>query len=137
MVNTTSAQTYVAATYDFGILKAYANYINRKDTNNFNSSEFLKRTGQQIGVRSYITPTIEAWAQGGLGKTTAFGSSNPAANLTSWQVGSNYWLSKRTNLYALYGQSATSNSAVATTGTTAVMSSYNQNNYAVGVKHTF
>jgi predicted porin len=107
--NTKDNQFYAAATYDFGILKAYAQYLNRKVSSQLDSGYFLKRTGQQLGVKSYITPTIEAWAQAGMGKYTAFAVpgptvNNPAANLTSWQIGSNYWLSKRTNLYAIYGQ---------------------------------
>ena len=127
-------QYYVGATYDFGILKAYAQYISRKVTAQQDSGYYAKRTGQQIGVRSFITPTIEAWAQGGLGKTTAFGSSNPAANLTSWQVGSNYWLSKRTNLYAIYGQVGTSNVSIIANQNP---SSFNASNYAIGLRHTF
>ena len=132
--NVRDNQYYVGATYDFGILKAYAQYINRKVTAQQDTGFYAKRTGQQIGVRSYITPTIEAWAQGGLGKTTAFGSSNPSANLTSWQVGSNYWLSKRTNLYAIYGQVGTSNVSIINN---ANPSSLNASNYAIGLRHTF
>jgi len=137
--NVKDNQYYVAATYDFGILKAYAQYINRKVTADQNSGAYGKRTGQQIGVRSYITPTIEAWAQGGLGKVTTFaipGSTinNPAANMTSWQVGSNYYLSKRTNLYAIYGQVGTSNVSVVNSANPA---SFNASNYAVGLRHTF
>lgn len=139
--NVKDNQYYVAATYDFGILKAYAQYVSRKVTAQQDTGYYAKRTGEQIGVRSFITPTIEAWAQGGLGKETAFGSSNPAANLTSWQVGSNYYLSKRTNLYAIYGQVGTSN--VSYTGVAGLNtsnlnpSSFNASNYAVGVRHTF
>jgi len=132
--NVKDNQYYVGATYDFGILKAYAQYISRKVTLQQNDNYYAKRTGQQIGVRSFITPTIEAWAQGGLGKTTAFGSSNPAANMTSWQIGSNYWLSKRTNLYAIYGQVGTSNVSVVANQNPA---SFNASNYAIGVRHTF
>jgi predicted porin len=132
--NVKDNQYYVAATYDFGILKAYAQYINRKVTAQQDTGYYAKRTGEQIGVRSYITPTIEAWAQGGLGKDTAFGSSNPAANMTSWQIGSNYYLSKRTNLYAIYGQVGTSNVSVVNNANPA---SFNASNYAVGVRHTF
>ena len=132
--NVKDNQYYVAATYDFGILKAYAQYISRKVTAQQDSGYYAKRTGEQIGVRSFITPTIEAWAQGGLGKTTAFGSSNPAANMTAWQVGSNYWLSKRTNLYAIYGQVGTSNVSVVANQNPA---SFNASNYAIGLRHTF
>jgi predicted porin len=125
---------YVAASYDFGILKAYAQWVNRKVSSQLDSNQYLKRQAQQIGVRSFITPTVEAWASAGNGKVNAYGLSNPSANFTGFQLGSNYWLSKRTNLYAIYGQSQTSNVAVtATTG----FSSTNASNYAVGVRHTF
>ncbi|MBU3556640.1 porin [Polynucleobacter sp. Ross1-W9] len=132
--NVKDNQYYVGGTYDFGILKAYAQYISRKVTSQLDTGYYAKRTGEQIGVRSYITPTIEAWAQGGLGKVTAFGSSNPAANMTSWQIGSNYYLSKRTNLYAIYGQVGTSNVSIVNNTNP---SSFNASNYAVGVRHTF
>jgi len=135
-VNVQDNQTYVGATYDFGILKAYAGWIARKASDQSNQSYFIKRSAEQIGVRSYITPTIEGWASAGLGRYTAAGNNNPTANFSAWQLGSNYWLSKRTNLYAIYGYSSTSNSAV-TTGTTATTISGNISNYAVGVRHTF
>jgi len=137
--NVKDNQTYVAATYDFGILKAYAQYVNRKVTSQQNSGYYAKRSGEQIGVKSFITPTIEAWAQGGLGKYTSFAVpgatvNNPAANLTSWQIGSNYWLSKRTNLYAIYGQVGSSNVSVVNNANPA---SFNASNYAIGMRHTF
>jgi predicted porin len=134
--NVKDNQFYGAATYDFGILKAYAQYINRKVTDQFNSGYYLKRTAEQIGVRSYITPTIEAWASGGLGRYTGFGANT--ANLTGWQLGSNYWLSKRTNLYAIYGQANTSNTSLPTTANPNPNPvSGNVSNYAIGVRHTF
>jgi len=139
--NVQDNQWYLAATYDFGILKAYAQYINRKVSTQQNSGYYMSRSAEQIGVRSYITPTVEAWASGGLGRYTSYGSN--AANLTAWQIGSNYWLSKRTNLYAIYGQVGTSNTAypTASNGSSAMAtnnpSSANVSNYAVGVRHTF
>jgi predicted porin len=138
--NVQDNQYYVAATYDFGILKAYAQYINRKVSAQQNSGYYLSRSAEQIGVRSYITPTIEAWASGGLGRYQGFGSNT--ANMTAWQIGSNYWLSKRTNLYAIYGQQGTSNTSVpsqisGTATSTANPISTNISNYAIGVRHTF
>jgi len=134
--NVQDNQWYAAATYDFGILKAYAQWIDRKVTAQQDQSYYVKRSAQQIGVRSYITPTIEAWASGGLGRYTGFGANS--ANLTAWQVGSNYWLSKRTNLYAIYGQVGTSNTSLPTTATPNPNPiSANGSNYAVGVRHTF
>jgi predicted porin len=137
--NVQDNQFYVAATYDFGILKAYAQYINRKVSAQQNSSYYLSRSAEQIGVRSFITPTVEAWASGSLGRYTGYGAN--AANMTAWQIGSNYWLSKRTNLYAIYGQAGTSNTSFTTNiaGTASVnnSTSANHSNYAVGVRHTF
>ena len=132
--NVQDNQWYVAATYDFGILKAYAQYINRKVSAQQNTGYYLSRSAEQIGVRSYITPTIEAWASGGLGRYQGYGANT--ANLTAWQIGSNYWLSKRTNLYAIYGQQGTSN---VSTGSTYQGNpvSYNANNYSLGLRHTF
>jgi len=137
---------YGAVTYDFGILKAYANYINRNASDTANTSYKQKRSAQQIGVRGYITPTVEAWASGGTGTFTPYGVNQANARFNAWQLGSNYWLSKRTNLYAIYGQYAQSNAAfvvqttaaqvaagTSTTGNTSV----NANSYAVGVRHTF
>ena len=132
-------QTLAGATYDFGILKAYAQWVGRKVQNDYNNAaagaastagEQLNRNAQQIGVRSYITPTIESWASIGTGKIKA--SANAATlNFVGWQLGSNYYLSKRTNLYAIYGQSNTSSSS----GVAGSNSGAQQ--YALGVRHTF
>ncbi|MBU3537800.1 porin [Polynucleobacter sp. UK-Gri1-W3] len=133
-VNVQDNQFYAGATYDFGILKAYAQYVSRKATSTISTNYYAKRQAEQIGVRSYITPTIEAWASAGLGRYTSFGgtSAQPTANFNGWQLGSNYYLSKRTNLYAIYGQTLTSTAAIA--GSTV---SSGLNNYAIGVRHTF
>jgi predicted porin len=129
-VNIKDNQWLVGATYDFGILKAYAQYVNRKATDDRNSSIYGSRTAQQIGVRGNFTPKIEGWASGGTGRYATFGTNSPTANFNGWQVGSNYILSKRTNLYAIYGQAITS--SVSGNGNTAGTS-----NYALGLRHTF
>jgi len=136
---------YAALTYDFGILKAYANYINRKATDTANTSYSQQRRAQEIGVRSFVTPKVEAWATAGMGSFTPYGNNQDSAKFNAWQLGSNYWLSKRTNLYAIYGQFAQSTAtyraqtnAQVTAGTsTSGVYSANQNSYAVGVRHTF
>ncbi len=136
--NNVDNQTYASLTYDFGILKAYVNYVNR--SLQCTNASSLKRSGQQIGVRSFVTPTIEVWASGGMGRITAadtgtsssslsIGTNNATANFTAYQLGANYLLSKRTNLYAIYGSTQQSS------GTT--LRSEGANQYAVGVRHTF
>ena len=131
--NVTDTQAYVGATYDFGILRAYAGWIDRKITSQINSNAYLKRTAQEIGVRANLTKTIEGWANVGNGRFQTFGNGEPTANLIGYQVGANYNLSKRSNLYAIYGQSGTSNVTTAA----GVTNSYRASQYAVGVRHTF
>jgi predicted porin len=126
--NVKDNQMLVTASYDFGILRAYAGYTNRKVTSGINSNAFLKRTAQEIGVRSFITPKIEGWASVGNGRFTSFGVSNPTANITGYQLGSNYWMSKRTNMYAIFGANQTSSTTVGASGL---------NQYSLGVRHTF
>jgi predicted porin len=127
-INVRDTQIYGAAMYNFGILTAYVNYINRKVESQQNPNLALTRTAQEIGVRGYLTKTIEGWASAGNGRWTALGANNPTANITGYQVGSNYWLSKRTNLYVIYGQVGTSSTTIGAANT---------NNYALGARHTF
>jgi predicted porin len=121
-------QTLVTASYDFGILKAYAGWTNRKATSAVNGNAYIQRSAQEIGVRSFITPKIEGWASAGNGRFTAYGLNQPTANIVGYQLGSNYWMSKRTNLYAIYGQNGTSST---TNG------AFNANQYSIGARHTF
>jgi predicted porin len=103
-------------------------------TSTINSNQYAKRTAQEVGVRGYATKTIEYWGSIGNGRYTSMSSTtvaNPTANITGYQVGSNYWMSKRTNLYAIYGANNTSNTTSATIG------SANLTQYSVGVRHTF
>ena len=133
-VNTTDNQMYFAAAYDFGIVKAYAQYIDRKITSNLNTNQYAKRSAQQIGVKGNWTPKIESWASVGTGRIQTFGLGEPTANFTGYQLGTSYFLSKRTNLYGIFGSNQSSSvSSVASSAN----NSYSANNYAVGVRHTF
>jgi predicted porin len=126
--NVTDNQTLVTASYDFGILKAFAGWTNRTITSGLNSSTFGKRSAQEIGVRGYATKTIEYWGSIGNGRYQLYGTNNPTANISGYQLGSNYWMSKRTNLYAIFGANQTSS-------TSAGAGSVSQ--YSLGVRHTF
>jgi predicted porin len=150
-VNSTDDQMYFAGTYDFGILKAYAQYLTRKAAATYDTTQYSKRTAQQIGVRSYVTPTIETWASIGMGKATnaydvpgtgtRYATQSGSANINGYQLGANYYLSKRTNLYGIYGQNGMSNVAypITVAGSTAASNavSSNQSAFALGVRHTF
>ena len=136
-ISVSQNQFYAGAVYDFGILKAYVNYINAEVESNQNSNNYLRRSAQQIGVRGNITKTIEAWASGGTGRydagllngITATPVARATQNFTGYQVGANYWLSKRTNAYAIFGSTQVSSSSVNI--------SEGASSYGVGVRHTF
>jgi len=126
--NVADNQALITASYDFGILKAYAGWTNRKISNGLNANQFVKRTAQEIGVRGYATKTIEYWGSIGNGRYQSWGTSSPTANINGYQVGSNYWMSKRTNLYAILGSNKTSSTSV---GPGSV------SQYSLGIRHTF
>jgi predicted porin len=129
---------YVGGTYDFGILQAFAGYMNRKVSAESNSLYFQRYTAQQIGVRSNLTKTVNVFASVSTGAWEATGYDVQKANINGYQLGSNYILSKRTNLYAIFGNASQSVAANSTVNpATAGKTSYNVNNYAVGVRHTF
>jgi len=126
--NIVDNQALVTASYDFGILRAYVGWADRKISSTVNSNAFIKRTAQEIGVRGFATKTIEGWASVGNGRFSAFGTGQPTANIFGYQAGANYWMSKRTNLYAIYGQNGTSSTS---------NGSFNASQYSLGVRHTF
>jgi predicted porin len=140
--NLSDKQFFAGASYDFGVLKAFAQYINRNvNQSNGNASttlatgDVLKRSATALGVRSFITPTVEVWASGATGSYTSARviatNVTPKTNINAYQVGSNYYLSKRTNMYAMFGTNTSSaNNSLAGAGSSASQG-------AVGVRHTF
>jgi len=143
-INVYDTQYYFGATYDFGIVKAYAQYINRKWISATTPSVYCQRNAQQIGVKGNVSPKVEYWGSIGNGTYRPLASTASTAsaiagannvNIFGYQVGANYWLSKRTNMYAIFGgyNSSTNSSTV----TNYANQAYNGNNYAVGLRHTF
>jgi predicted porin len=132
--NVSDSQTYAAATYDFGIVKTYAQYITRKAFSTVDSNFQTQRSAYQLGAKSFITPTISVYATYGMGKSSYAQAGTAYANFRTAQLGSDYYLSKRTNLYVAYGsfnQSSPNSAAVPT------ISSLSGMNYATGIRHTF
>lgn len=52
--NMKDTQTYAAATYDFGILKAYYQYVSRDAVSYETGNYYTKRSAQQIGVKAPV-----------------------------------------------------------------------------------
>jgi predicted porin len=134
--NASDQQTYAAATYDFGILKAYGQFITRRVVSQVDGTYTTSRSAYQIGARSQLTPVISAYATMGLGKSQYLGQGNLGNNnFRTFQIGSDYSLSKRTNLYAAYGSFNQSSAGGSTV--TAPNVGVSGMNYALGVRHTF
>jgi len=132
--NVSDNSTYAAATYDFGILKGYAQYITRKAFSTVDNNFGTSRSAYQLGARASLTPTIQVYATYGLGKSSYAQAGTAYANFRTAQLGSDYYLSKRTNLYVAYGsynQSSPNSASVPT------ISSMSGMNYAAGIRHTF
>ena len=142
-LNAVDTGAYAAATYDFGVLKAFYQYSNRKVSAVTDSSYFTKRSANQIGVRSQLTPVISAYATYGLTNSAYWGQGLPSANGRGYQIGVDYYLSKRTNLYVAGGAVNQSSNGYNVTGASVATSAANggvgtsASNYAVGVRHTF
>jgi predicted porin len=133
-VNNSDSQTYAAATYDFGIFKGYAQYVTRKAFSVADNNLGTSRSAYQLGARAVLTPAVQVYATYGLGKSSYFQAGTAYANFRTAQLGADYYLSKRTNLYAAYGsfnQSSPNSASVPT------ISSVSGMNYALGVRHTF
>ena len=128
-VNTQDNQYYAGATYDFGYFKTYLQFVNRKVTNLLDASYTLSRSAQQIGLRGFFTSNIESWANIGNGQYTTYGINSPSSKINAWQIGANYYLSKRTNLYAIYG--------IDKGGATSIYSATSVSSFASGVRVQF
>ncbi|MEB3218530.1 MAG: porin, partial [Nostocales cyanobacterium 94392] len=139
--NIAMAQQYYGATYDFGPVKVYGQYLSSKYSSLAAPSIYVQRTAQQIGVRGFVTKTIEGWASAGTGRIQGLNlaqnsvssalnnASSATQDFTGYQLGANYWLSKRTNAYAIFGSTQVSSSSVAY--------SEGASSYGIGVRHTF
>ena len=133
--NAKDNQLLVTASYDFGKLRAFAGYTDRRVQATANSNNTMTRSAYEIGVRSFITPKIEGWASGGLGKFNAQDVGGNNANISGYQLGSNYWLSKRTNLYGIVGANMVAGTAAS--GANPATPKQEIFQYAFGVRHTF
>jgi predicted porin len=138
--------TMVGASYNFGVVQPFALYTEKKssaataastttdtaaiDYSSLNTSR--KQTVYEIGARVPVNATVMAFASmydGDMKSTSAAGTGKD--DLSGYQVGATYAMSKRTTVYAITGQqkakSATEgdNFKAKATGT------------SVGLRHTF
>jgi predicted porin len=123
-----STQEAFGASYDFGVVKAFAQHFKMK--NETQAGTLFKNDATEVGVRAPISGTkVTLWASYLEGKNE-FNSANKF-DRTGYQVGALYALSKRTNLYGIYGdQELKGKSNLQGT-------KLEQTAYSVGLRHTF
>ncbi len=124
---------YVGMTYKLGSATLSLQHINSKSSTGATGVQAYKNKGTQIGVQAPVTGALNAFASYGTG-TRTFG---PAADgqkyeNTAMQIGATYSLSKRTRLYAIYGQQNLKGDTVQTQG-----DKWKESQYAFGVNHSF
>jgi predicted porin len=130
--STKTAYNAVSAMYDFGIVIVDALYANNK-ISTITGAQTAKNDVMQAGVKGKITPVITLAAQYGTGNNQGTTSANEG-DRTGFQLAAIYDLSKRTNIYAIYGQQDLKykTSTTVTAGTVEKISGY-----GLGLRHSF
>jgi len=123
--NTVTNSWAAGLSYNAGPVIGYLQYFNQAIKNELNSTE-VKENAFALGLRAPLgAATLFASYTTG-GKTSA---ANIDSKMTGYQAGGLYALSKRTDLYALYGASKMKADNVANESTGQGM--------ALGIRHTF
>ena len=132
IVNTNTVDTAILASYDFGAVKAFFGNASRTTTKSDITvavgTQAVKKTINQIGVKAPVTAAIDLTASYSKGK---FQNAPTDQNfgISGYQLIADYKLSKRTNLYAIYGAA---NQDSTTTG-----GSVKDTQAVAGIRHTF
>jgi len=131
--------TRITANYDAGIIRAYVTYgldtiDHTAQAATGNGQKDVRNQNTQVAVLVPAGSNVNFRASYSTGKytlgTTAGGSGyGVERNQTGMQVGANYLLSKRTDLYAAYGQFSRQNTTAAADN--------KDTGFALGVRHTF
>lgn len=123
--NTVTNSWAAGLSYDFGPVIGYLQYFNQAIKNEIASTE-VKESAYAFGVRVPVgaVTAFASYTTGGMTSAT-----NIDTKMTGYQAGALYALSKRTDLYALYGAAKKRADNVANDSTSQSM--------ALGVRHTF
>ena len=131
--------TRISANYDFGLLRAYATYgLDKIDAVTQSASQSgqqnVKNNSTQVAVLVPVANNIQlkgSYSTGNYQLGTSLGGAGygVSRNQNGMQVGVNYLLSKRTDLYGAYGQFSRQN--------TTATADNKDTGYAIGVRHTF
>ena len=130
--NTNIKNAVAGAQYDFGTFRAGLN----RGTYNAMFADSTKDIKSTQTMGSVAVPMGKTTLIGGYTTGTIAQGGTDAYKTKAFDLIAVYDLSKRTNLYAIYGQQGTSNVSTGSTYTGNPVS-YNANNYALGLRHTF
>jgi predicted porin len=122
-------QTLIGAQYNFGVVTPMVQYYTQKWNNPNNPTLAGGINGIQIGATAPVTPTVSLVASYISGKIT--NNSSDLYNTSGLQGQVNYALSKRSRLYAIYGQTNWSSQRITTYSDTKAQQ------YGLGMLHTF
>jgi predicted porin len=117
----------VGASYDFKVVKPAILYYNQ--STNGSATTTGKTSGTLLGVTVPVSSTFSVFANYVAGKVENNGAG--IYDTTGMQLVANYSLSKRTGIYAAYGQTEWQ------TDNTATASSVQVQQYGLGMRHTF
>jgi predicted porin len=136
--NLKQTETAVGGTYDFGVAKVHANYLSTILEGSIGTSTLGtqgKRTAQEVGFTApygkFLIKAKYGTGSSNMSAATTLSTSSITSssyNFRGYQAGADYLMSKRTNLYALYGRAS---------GDLSATTNYAANQVAIGVRHTF
>jgi predicted porin len=142
--NLKQTETAIGGSYDFGVAKVYANYIQTLLEGQYAAAATLatastlgsgKRSAQEVGAAvpygNFLIRAKYGMGSSNMSSTTVMSATSitgSSFNFRGYQAGVDYNMSKRTNLYAIYGRAS---------GDLTATTTYSANQTAVGVRHTF
>jgi len=136
--NTKQVSQALTANYNFGPVRAFALVSNFKITDLSTGATTRNQTAYELGLRAPVTKAVEVWGSTFIGdkkmnanSATLSATTDGRADLSGFQLGTQYNFSKRTTAYAIYGSQAVKGKHAAVN--TKIASS----SYAVGLRHMF
>ena len=128
----------ITANYDFGVARVFGLGSWHKNTNQATGLTTRDQSAYEAGVRAPVGKQVEIWASTFMGNkkessdgTTLNATTTGNADLSGFQFGTQYNLSKRTTAYAIYGTQKIKGKDAA------VDTQISSTGYAIGLRHTF
>jgi len=128
----------ITANYDLGVARVFGLGSWHKTSNLATSATPRDQTAYEVGVRAPVGKQVEIWGSTFMGDkkestngATLTTTTTGPADLSGFQLGTQYNFSKRTTAYAIYGtqkvkgKNQATNTEISSTG------------YAIGLRHTF